>query len=266
MKLKLRVNRIYAGSRNKNNFMKTFKLIISQAASATYNMELDEKIFSRFLEDRIPVLRVYRWEKPSFTYGVYQNPEAQVDLKQCARDGVEVVKRITGGGILFHQNEITYSFVCSKEDVGEPENVFVSYREICAFLINFYASLGLKANFALESEGFEHKSAPSELCSNSYEKYDILINGKKIGGNAQKRKRQVIFQHGSIPVSIDWNFVRRYVKNLPVDITTSVTSLSEELGFISEKNTLEQKLVDAFSNTFGVSFIENKENILILIN
>lgn len=235
--------------------MKTFKLIISQAASATYNMELDEKIFMRFLEDRIPVLRLYRWVRPSFTYGVYQDPQIEIDLKQCSLDGVDVAKRITGGGILFHHDEITYSFVCSKEDVGEPENVFVSYREICAFLINFYKSLGLSANFALESESFKHKSAPSELCSNSYEKYDILINGKKIGGNAQKRKRQVIFQHGSIPISIDWNFVRRYIKNLPLDIATSVTSLSEELGFVPEKDMLEQKLVDAFSSTFGVNFI-----------
>ncbi|MFH1198961.1 MAG: lipoate--protein ligase family protein [Candidatus Omnitrophota bacterium] len=236
--------------------MKTFRLIISEAAYATYNMELDEKIFSRFLEDRIPVFRVYRWARPAFTYGAYQNPEAEIDLKQCALDGVEVVKRITGGGILFHHDEITYSFVCDKTDVGEPSNVFVSYREICAFLINFYASLGLKTNFALESKDFKHKSASSELCSNSYEKYDILINGKKIGGNAQKRKRQVIFQHGSIPMSIDWNFVRRYIKNLPLDIAISVTSLSEELGLIPEKDIIEQKLVDSFSSAFGIEFIE----------
>lgn len=245
--------------------MKIFRLIISGPASATYNMELDEKIFLRFLEDRIPVLRLYRWDRPSFTYGVYQNPENEVDLRRCSLDDVQVAKRITGGGILFHHDEITYSFVCSKDDVGEPYNVFVSYKEICAFLINFYESLGLKANFALESESFKHKSAPSELCSNSYEKYDILINSKKIGGNAQKRKREVIFQHGSIPISIDWNFVGKYLNNLPKNISLGVTSLSEELVTLPDTNILAQKLVDAFSNTFGVDFIEDKVDSLVVV-
>ena len=222
-------------------------------------MALDERIFSRYLEDDIPVFRVYRWKSPSFTYGVSQHPESEIDFKQCISSGVEVIKRITGGGIIFHDDEITYSFVCGKHDVGEPEGVFVSYRQICVFLIRFYESLGLKATFALESAGFQDRCAAHELCSASYEKYDILINGRKIGGNAQKRKRHVIFQHGSIPCSINWGFMRRYLKALPEDISSEVTTLSEELASAPDKNILEQKLIDAFGSVFGVRFTEEKE-------
>ncbi|MDO8489424.1 MAG: lipoate--protein ligase family protein, partial [Candidatus Omnitrophota bacterium] len=203
--------------------MKTFKLIRSPAQSATYNMALDEKIFEHYLEDGIGVFRVYRWESPSFTYGFSQKPQNEINLAQCASDGVQIVKRMTGGGILFHDDEITYSFVCSKEDVGETDCVFVSYRGICKFLIRFYESLGLACGFALESEGFQDKCAAHELCSASHEKYDIVIGAKKIGGNAQKRKRQVIFQHGSIPLSVNWDFVRKYLNSLPNDISEYVT-------------------------------------------
>ncbi len=219
-------------------------------------MALDEEIFRQYLEDGVGVFRLYQWQGPSFTYGFSQNPEGQIDLPRCASDGVQIAKRITGGGILFHYDEITYSFVCSKTDVGEPQGVFVSYRDICAFLMQFYQSLGLNPVFALQAESFKNRCAPHQLCSASNEKYDIVVDGKKIGGNAQKRKRQVIFQHGSIPCRIDWSFVRRYIKSLPFDIAEYVTTLDNELGVVPEKDILEEKLIEAFERSLNVRFYE----------
>jgi len=224
-------------------------------------MELDNLIFNRYLEDHIPVLRIYSWEAPSFTYGFSQSPEEEINLERCLADKIGVAKRITGGGILFHDNEITYSFACDKHDVGEPEGVFVSYREICAFLINFYQSLNLSTSFALEKNDFRYRSVSSSLCSASYEKYDIIINGKKIGGNAQRRKRRAIFQHGSIPLAINWDFVNRYIRCLPEDITSHVTCLSKELVDCPKKSLLEDKLINAFAKNFRVNFIEENESL-----
>lgn len=234
--------------------MKTFRLIRSGALSAASNMALDEKIFKRYLEDGIGLLRLYRWQGPSFTYGFSQKPEDQIDLGACSVDGVSVAKRITGGGVLFHDDEITYSFVCNKADVKEPPGAFVDYRMICGFLLRFYESLGLEAGFALEAAGFKERCAPSEFCSAAHEKYDLVIAGKKIGGNAQKRNRQVIFQHGSVPRRINWDLVRKYIKSLPVDLAGSVTTLADELKVIPEEVVLEKKLIDAFSSYFDVKF------------
>jgi len=239
--------------------MKTFKLIRSHPATAVYNMELDNLIFDQYLQDKVPVLRIYSWQKPSFTYGLSQNPEDEIDLRRCLDDDIGIAKRITGGGILFHDNEITYSFACDKLDVGEPSEVFVSYREICTFLINFYKELKLPACFALESKDFMNRRAPSNLCSASCEKYDIVINGKKIGGNAQKRRRSAIFQHGSIPLSFDWNIINRYIKQSPKDLPSHVTALSDELINCPKKILLEDMLINAFARTFNVNFIEEDE-------
>ena len=238
--------------------MKRFRLIRSKPADAVSNMALDEKIFLRYMEDGIPVFRVYGWGSASFTYGVSQKPENEIDLKRCSLDGVQVAKRITGGGVLFHRDEITYSLVCAKEDIGEPDGVFVSYRKICAFLISFYTSLGLDSSFALEAEDFKKRCAPHELCSASREKYDIVINGRKIGGNAQKRKRRAVFQHGSIPLSVDWDFVRRYVRSLPGDISSGVTTLTEELNRLPDKLILENMLIDAAAKEFNARFTEEE--------
>jgi lipoate-protein ligase A len=181
-----------------------------------------------------------------------------VDLEKCKREGIQIAQRITGGGLLFHNHEITYSLACSKEDIGEEREVFVSYRRICAFLIHFYKSLGLKVYFALEADDFSNKSLPHQLCSASHEKYDIVIGKRKIGGNAQKRRRGAIFQHGSIPLSIDWPFLRRYLPGLPDDISSSATALNEELLVLPQKQVLEQKLIDAFADVYGVSFEEEE--------
>jgi lipoate-protein ligase A len=236
--------------------MKTFRLIRSGALDAVSNMALDEKIFKAYLEDGVGVLRLYRWQRPSFTYGFSQKPEDQINLEACATDGVGLAKRITGGGVLFHDDEITYSFVCRKSDIQEAQGVFVDYRNICRFLIRFYESLGLSAGFALTSLDFKERSVPHEICSAAYEKYDLVIGAKKIGGNAQKRNRQAIFQHGVIPCSMNWDFARKYLKHFPDALPGYVTTLGDELGGVANKDILEQKLIDAFSITFEVEFSE----------
>lgn len=240
--------------------MKTFRLIRSSPASALYNMALDEKIFFRYLKDGIPVFRIYSWQSPSFTYGVSQkDPGQELNLAQCLKDGIHTAKRMTGGGILFHNDEITYSLVCSKEDIKEEKNVFVSYRNICAFLLFFYESLGLKPSFAIESNDFNDRCVAHPLCSASREKYDIVINGKKIGGNAQKRNRNAIFQHGSIPISINWDLVRKYVRYLPKEVCSVSTSLSEELKVVPARELLIKNMVEAVRGVFKVDFIKEEE-------
>jgi lipoyl(octanoyl) transferase len=249
---------IFAGKIIRKNKMKNFRLIRSGPQGASLNMELDEIIFRRYLADGVGTLRLYRWEKPSFTYGFRQAPESLLDLAACGTDGVEVAKRITGGGILFHDDEITYSFVCAKSDIGEPKRLLVDYRNICRFLVNFYESLGLRPGFAQEQPDFKYRSAPHEICSASHEKYDIVVSGKKIGGNAQKRNRQAIFQHGSIPCRINWDIASKYLKIPAAELAAGVTTLGNELSQLPAKDILEQKLIDAFSCVFKVNFTEEE--------
>ncbi len=219
-------------------------------------MALDEVILSSLVSDGVATLRTYQWESPSFSIGISQDPRDALDLKRCEADRVPFVRRMTGGGVLFHDDEITYSFACTKEAVGEPRDVLVSYRDICAFLILFYQKLGLGASFACQGDDFSRKSAPHHLCSASFEKYDLLVNAKKIGGNAQKRSRNAIFQHGIIPVSIDWQLAGRYILSRCPELENEVTTLAKELTKLPGKGFLEETLISSFAEYFDVRFYE----------
>lgn len=234
--------------------MKRFRLLRSGVASASFNMALDETIFLSRAAGGMSTFRVYRWERPSFSVGISSEPTSILDLKKCAGDGVLVVRRMTGGGALFHDDEVTYSFSCTKEEIGEPREVLVSYRHICGFLKLFYEKLGLNASFACQEKDFGHRGRAHYMCSASHEKYDLVVGAKKIGGNAQKRSRGLVFQHGSIPVSIDWNKMNGYfIEGVP-EGNACVTSLSRELSSVPGKYALEAALIRAFSDYFDIRF------------
>ena len=168
-----------------------FKLIIDKEhLSAKANMDVDKELFYSFKDGDKPILRIYNWEA-SFTYGVSQKQE-ELGFEY----GKSSAKRITGGGILLHGHDISYCIVTPVNSVKNA-SVKKSYEELCKFILDFYKSLGLKPSFAKDIEEIE--LCKSSFCQVGFEPYDIVIKGKKIGGNAQKRSRHTILQHGSIP-------------------------------------------------------------------
>ncbi len=170
-----------------------FRLIISDTKSAKMNMAIDEALVKSFKIGDMPILRFYSWEK-SFTLGISQKIENYLDLLNLNKN---YAKRITGGGVLFHGHDISYSLIIPVSYMKNL-NVKQSYEKICTFLLEFYKTLGLKATYAKDDENIVLSS--SSFCQVGFEAYDILVNGIKIGGNAQKRTNKLIFQHGSIPL------------------------------------------------------------------
>ncbi len=169
-----------------------FRIIIdNEHFSAKENMDIDKELFYSFKKGDLPILRLYTWEK-SFTYGVSQNID-KIDLKY----GNSNAKRITGGGILLHGHDVSYSIISDTFSL-KGMNVKKSYEYLCSFILEFYRSLGLKPVFAKDEKSIELQK--SSFCQVGFEPYDIVINGKKIGGNAQKRSRDKLIQHGSIPL------------------------------------------------------------------
>ncbi len=163
------------------------------------------------------------------------------------------MRRMTGGGVLFHSGDISYSIVSSTADIGCEGSVVGSYKIICSFLMDMYKGLGLKAGFA----GSEGKAGPiarppkgPDLCMASNEKYDILINGRKLGGNAQMRRARAILQHGSIPLKDSLAASRKFVKEKSTVDRIDATSLGEAIGREISYEEAEARLVEAFERTF----------------
>lgn len=192
------------------------------------NMAIDEALIEIYASERRPVFRIYGWSPPGFSIGCSQNARAVLDVQACERDGIPVVKRATGGGIIFHCREVTYSVVCSEADIGSPLTVKDGYKTICSFLLESYRRYGLNPCFAVDCNG--GNKVRSTFCFSSFEDYDILIDGRKIGGNAQKWRKKIILQHGSIPLDTDFPPVLKYVKEPVHTAVEKTTSMKQAAG------------------------------------
>jgi lipoate-protein ligase A len=244
---------------------KVWRVILSDHNNAYHNMAMDEAILENFINnDPAPVLRIYGWEPEAFSFGVGQDAEDNFNIEECRKRGMDIVRRMTGGGVLFHSGDISYSIVASLKDLGCEGSVVASYKTICAFLIEMYNGLGLQAGFAAEinngdSSNFSEscqekiKTVPLNLCMASNEKYDILVDGKKLGGNAQKRRGSAILQHGSIPLSATFSRSREFVKDPCLVDSLGAISLGEAIGRNISYGEAEERLLDVFKRTFSRS-------------
>jgi lipoyl(octanoyl) transferase len=254
MRLRQPGNLTCAGALRRLKMSARFRIIDTGACDPYSNMAFDETLLHGYTQlDSPPTLRIYGWKTPSLSLGFSQDPEQVLDIEYCRQNAVPFVRRITGGGIIYHANELTYSLVCSKSDLGIPSRVVSSYKTICSFLINFYGTLGLAARFACDMSGDDRLGAPHALCFASKEKYDIVIDGKKIGGNAQKRSGQAIFQHGSIPVRIqDTASATSLSDETKTAGMSRATCLGDILTKVPSREKLSELLADSFTKTFGL--------------
>jgi len=220
-------------------FHNEFRLLISYNNSAKVNSNIDNALFKNFKINNLPILRIYSWQN-SITFGAGQNPQEYQNLIKEYKNNYS--KRITGGGVLFHGHDISYSLIVPAKLI-DNKNVKETYELICKFVINFYKDLGLKASFAKDIKEIVLSKSP--FCQVGFEAYDIIINGQKIGGNAQKRAKNIIFQHGSIPT-----------KNVKNDEKYGVSL--ESFGINLNFEEAMQKLKVAFEKTFDTKLINSQ--------
>ncbi len=232
--------------------MNSWRLIDTGPLDGPANMALDEALLSCFDKERPrPLLRLYGWDPPALSVGRYQDARSALRLDLCEAEGVPVVRRMTGGGIIYHARELTYSIVCSPEHLG-LNGVKEGFRRLCGFLLGTYGRLGLEASFAVDSNSTgERLGERTAFCFAGKEEFDVLANGRKIGGNAQRRLSGAILQHGSIPLENRVRHGLRYLKE-PAPGASASVSLAE-LGVVPEPDRLKRLLVESFRECLGVS-------------
>ena len=225
-----------------------WRWIDTGALSGPENMAVDEALLN-FHKPGRPVFRVYGWEPGALSIGRFQNAKNALDLEACRRSGIPFVRRITGGGIIHHHDELTYSLVCSQEDIASGVSVKESFRILCGFLLSFYEKIGLNADFAVNAFPGSRLGVPAAFCFAGKEEYDITVNGRKIGGNAQRRFKNIIFQHGSIPLRLSREESASYLAEKSAGLDMTAVCL-EELGVDLETRALKTILREAVQSHF----------------
>jgi lipoate-protein ligase A len=232
----------------------SWRFIESPAQDACANMATDEALFISFCRHLCPpTVRLYAWSSPAFSFGYFQDPAQELDLDLCRAEHIDCVRRMTGGGVIFHHQELTYSLVCTKQDLGAGRSVVESFKRSCQFLLDTYRKLGVEARFAVENPDLHDFKHPSTFCFASQEKYDILVYDRKIGGNAQKRRGEVIFQHGSIPFTLSLPLADRFLRTkLSPDLAKQTCGLLEVVPTEVSRTEFSSMLVDSFQEALGV--------------
>lgn len=220
--------------------LKRWRLIDTGTASAGWNMAVDEALLNGYEKESLPILRLYGWEA-SLSCGRFLKANGSLDTQRVQENGLALVRRMTGGGILVHGGDLSYSLIVPRSFIGS-RSVKESYGFLCGFLIRLYEKLGLKA-------GFAQADSPrrSNVCLAANETYDIMIEGRKMGGNAQRHTKNNIFQHGSIPMSIDQEGLEPYF--LEESGLSRAASL-HRFGIAPSYEELSILLKEAFCETF----------------
>ena len=162
----------------------SWRLIRFEKRSAALNMAIDEAIAEGVANGTSPpTVRFYGWAPSAVSIGRFQAIRDEVDLEQCRAHGVDVVRRRTGGGAVFHDEmgEVTYSVIAPEPML--PKDIGASYRLICGWIVSGLHQLGVESEFAPIN--------------------DVVVGGKKISGSAQTRWSGVVLQHGTLLLKLD---------------------------------------------------------------
>ncbi len=233
-----------------------FRLLSTGFHDAAFNMGLDEALLYRVAAGAsLPVLRLYGWTPPAISLGYFQGLEEEVDIEACRREGIDIVRRITGGGAVFHHHELTYSVVLPLSHPLAAPAIIDSYRILCSGIIEGLHTLGIEAEFAPIN--------------------DIVSHGKKISGNAQTRKHGCILQHGTILLDVNPDLMFRLLKvpaeknrgRLIEDIRSRVTCLRQArpeltvMPFTELYNKAAEAMISGFAQALDITFIVSEPQV-----
>lgn len=240
--------------------MTPWRLYLSGPGNGAWNMAVDEALVQSVQAGEPPVLRLYSWDPHTLSLGRFQNAPQDLDQDGLEKQGLPVVRRMTGGGALYHGEDFTYSLACRQSDIGDL-SVKESFRKLCSFLVETWRSLGYQAGFAVDLDpDAGDLGVRTPVCFAGREEFDILVKHpgqplwQKLGGNAQRRLHATIFQHGSVPIRNDWERLRSGLQDHAKPLGEPSTDL-RSLGWAGDRKEVDNLYIEHFSRILGVTLV-----------
>lgn len=229
--------------------MEEFRFIDLETHTAFENMAIDEAIMLAMKDNRVPpTLRLYRWNPSAVSIGTFQGLTDEVDVEFCKSRGIDFIRRITGGGAVYHDynGEVTYSIIIPKGHRLAPPDIIESYKILCSGIVK-----------ALEYLGIESEFKPIN---------DVNARGKKISGNAMTRRQGCVLQHGTTLLDLDVSLMFSILKvpqekisdKMISDVKERVTSIREILGKEVQIEELREALKQGFSDALKIELIPSR--------
>lgn len=203
------------------------KYIPFETFNGQQNMDIDAQLLESAISQELqePIFRLYAWSPACVSLGRNQD-ESFLDREFLKSHNIDVVRRLTGGRALLHDNEITYSYICPISYLEHGEHVVSSYKEICQMLIEKFKKLGIELDFG----GKKPVNTSFDYCMLISTGADLCYNNKKLIGSAQCRKNGYILQHGSILYDCDKSLLETvFGEHVSSDEITTIKEINPNL-------------------------------------
>lgn len=246
--------------------MTTWRLLITSPTRGAWNMAVDESILEHIGRgESIPTLRLYAWNPACLSLG-HAQPFTDVEMTRLKQHGWEIVRRATGGRAILHTDELTYSVIAPADEPRVEGSVLESYNRLAQVLLLAVKSLDIPVEM---KELVGHTSSVTQInpvCFEVPSTYEITVNGKKLIGSAQARKKEGVLQHGSLPLTGD---LARICETLVFEnesareiaakrLLERATTVESALGRVVSWDAAAQAFVNAFEAQLGLR-LERRE-------
>lgn len=242
-----------------------WRFLDTGARPGAFNMEFDEMLARGLREEGgAPTLRLFRWKPWAISLGYNQGIDS-LNAGACARDGIDVVRRPTGGRAILHAEELTYSIVM---EAGR-RSILQVYNDISRALVSGLRLFGVEVTLQKSQpnfrEGYQHAS--SIPCFTTSARYEIEWQGRKLVGSAQRRfddgEHDVVLQHGSILCGPAHKKLAEYLevpedalrKSLHDELDRKTVDLAEIRGGPVEVLELAQCIRRGFETEWNITFV-----------
>lgn len=234
-----------------------WRLILDPPCSGPENMARDDYCLASALAAGEPILRLYGWEGAVLSVGRNQKVERQIDLAACAELGIPLVRRMTGGRGVLHGGDLTYAVAAPTAGGRFAPGIMAIYKELSQVLLYFFQELGFDPQCKSYSGG-ERAELASAVCFSTPSAFEILIDGKKVVGSAQRLLPGGFLQHGSIPLESQHETLARIFHDVEaVELQGQMTDLTtlgvwRRLDPGLNQGELAHRLAAAFTNVMRV--------------
>jgi len=238
----------------------TWRYLVTPAAYGAWNMAVDEAILLVAGDGKaLPTLRLYAWEPACLSLG-YAQPIADVDLSQLQGHGWQLVRRPTGGRAILHIDELTYSVIGPQDEPRLAGGVLESYQVLAQALVRACHHLGVPAQTNALAPGRESSAPKGPVCFEVPSNFEITVEGKKLIGSAQARRREGVLQHGSLPIHGDVARITRALyfedesgqRQAAARLLERATTLERVLGRVLDWQSVAQAFVGAFGEVLNL--------------
>ncbi len=230
-------------------------------ASGAWNMAVDSAILEAVGDEKtLPTLRLYSWDPPCLSLG-YAQPISDVNQAGLHARKWDIVRRPTGGRAILHTDELTYAVIGPKREPRLAGGVLESYQRLSLALLKALHTLGLPVQTISKAKSDIDREQP--VCFEYPSDYEITVEGKKLIGSAQSRKKEGVLQHGTLPL---WGDLTRITQVLcfsneekrslaATRLLAKATTVETVLGYRISWEKAAEAFMEAFQETLNIEFI-----------